>query len=494
MAELSVVTRYESSEVALLKSALKLGFPVWGVIMPVSATFGWCVVVFAALSLISFKLTGYPSMGSFEITTFIVTIWALCTVTVIPLICLMLSRMTEKTDLIIDRSGIQLPLLPNNPGVSGKTLPWSALSRIDVDSGGKGDWQERCLVLFRKKGGPVKIDLFRFSAQDVEKMIMAFEHFNSDCELSGELGSVKDQVKAISDSKDNAGSYTSMWEDELARRYCPTSFLPLEPGRTLRNGAIEVKRHLAMGGLSAVYLVQVDGKELAVLKEAVIPEDTGEGLKEKAKELFEREAALLMKLKHPGIVSVRDYFADQERNYLLLDYLNGQDLKQLVRQNGPRSETEALSWAIQIASIMKYLHEQDPPIIHRDLTPDNLVLTEDGSVVVIDFGAANEFIGKATGTLVGKQAYIAPEQFRGKAQPESDIYAFGCTLFYVLTGQEPEALSTSSPRSKREDLSDEINELVECCTRMEPDDRYRSAAQLLPVLRKISAAGAGVQT
>src|SRR5208282_5715590 len=137
--------------------------------------------------------------------------------------------------------------------------------------------------------------------------------------------------------------------------------------------------------------------------------------------------------------------------------------------------------------IMKHLHELDPPIIHRDLTPDNLVMRDDGNIVLIDFGAANEFISKGTGTFVGKQSFIAPEQFRGKAVLQSDIYAFGCTLFYLLTGQEPEALDCSSPRRLDDKISLELDEAVQCCTQLEADDRYQSAAQLLPVLRKIAA-------
>jgi len=136
---------------------------------------------------------------------------------------------------------------------------------------------------------------------------------------------------------------------------------------------------------------------------------------------------------------------------------------------------------------LKYLHEQDPPIVHRDLTPDNLVIRDDGSLALIDFGAANEFIGNATGTFVGKQAFIAPEQFRGKAVVHSDIYSFGCTLYCLLTAKEPEALCTSNPRDVRADVSNQLSEIVVACTQIEPLDRYPSAAALIPVLRQLSA-------
>src|SRR5262249_51278705 len=103
---------------------------------------------------------------------------------------------------------------------------------------------------------------------------------------------------------------------------------------------------------------------------------------------------------------------------------------------------------------------------------------EDGEVFLIDFGAANEYVGVATGTLVGKQAYIAPEQFRGKAAPQSDIYALGGTMHFLLTGEDPQALSSSHPRAINKNVSDAIDELVAEATRLELADRIASAHEL----------------
>jgi serine/threonine-protein kinase len=130
-----------------------------------------------------------------------------------------------------------------------------------------------------------------------------------------------------------------------------------------------------------------------------------------------------------------------------------------------------------MAEILNYLHTQDPPIIHRDLTPDNVVRREDNDVVLIDFGAANEFVGTATGTLVGKQAYISPEQLRGKATTSSDIYALGGTVHFLLTGKDPEALSASHPK--------ELNAVVSFCTEMETSDRPSSAHELVTLIDRV---------
>lgn len=522
MPELSVKTKFNSPAVNTVRGALKATFPLWGIISGLIAVFGLIALVVALFQTPSSILN--PGESGLQAIFFIVTCLGV-TVT-----GLFLTRLLATNLLVVDKNGMTLPVMPDQLEHSRKYLPWSKVSKIQIlgksDSFGASEssaitdqaleqasqalgqappalgqiasgqspaqkkLQSKTLIVYRESGGPIKLKLSYFDPSELEQMILAIELWSKNFEVDG-LEDLKNDLKVIT-SGGSELSYTDMWEDELRRRFCPTSFVPLEPNRTLKQGSLKVIRHLALGGLAAVYLCDYGEKNLVVLKEAVIPEDAVESVKQKAREMFEREARLLMKLDHPGIVKVLDYFVEDGRHYLMLEYLNGQDLRQFVRQHGPQKEDTVVDWAIQIANIMKHLHEQDPPVIHRDLTPDNLVVTKDGSIVVIDFGAANEFIGTATGTLVGKQSYIAPEQFRGHAIIESDIYAFGCTLYFMLTGEEPEALSTSRPRTIKDDLSVEIDELVGSCTEMEPEDRYRTAAQLIPVLRRIAAVHAGL--
>jgi serine/threonine-protein kinase len=133
-----------------------------------------------------------------------------------------------------------------------------------------------------------------------------------------------------------------------------------------------------------------------------------------------------------------------------------------------------MRWAHEIADVMQYLHSQSPPIVHRDVTPDNLVLDRTGVIKLIDFGAANQLLTTATGTLVGKQAYISPEQFRGKAVAQSDIYSLGCTLYYLATGGDPEALSQSELPPPVDLKMPELNKLIRACTALELQERISS--------------------
>ncbi len=148
-----------------------------------------------------------------------------------------------------------------------------------------------------------------------------------------------------------------------------------------------------------------------------------------------------------------------------------------------------LRWAFEIVALLEYLHGMKPPVVHRDLTPENFIIGSDGTITLIDFGAANEFLGTATGTVVGKNAYIPIEQFRGKAAPRSDIYAFGGTLFFLLTAKDPEPFSQSNPLACGAVVSSRLNDLIRLCTVVEPEKRIQDVEELKREL-KLAEVGA----
>lgn len=279
-------------------------------------------------------------------------------------------------------------------------------------------------------------------------------------------------------------SFTTIWENEVNRRFSSTAFVPLDPGHKLQGNRLTVTQQMAFGGLSAIYLAQNRETELVILKESVIADLAGEKADE-AHRFFEREARLLMKLNHDRIARVMDYFVENGRSYLVLEYRRGRDLRHIVKNDGPLSESKMVDWAMQITDLLSYIHSADPPIIHRDLTPDNLICHDD-ILTLIDFGAANEYLGTATGTLVGKQAYISPEQFRGRASLASDVYALGCTMFFLVTGHDPEPLTCSSPREffaeqkdqQGTEISEEIDKLIQECTAFAVEDRLKTAKEV----------------
>jgi len=461
MAELELTLRYNSIPAKCGLAIMVITLPFWGVAAPVAAG---CLIY-------SMLWPNYITMITPENLRF------LCAALSLPIVGIMLSLFFADNRLLANNSGL---FFPSFLSPFRRKLSWSKVARIAFDKhSGKGGK----IVIHTANNRKIKVDVCRLIPSQVDQLLLAADVWGGKSEKSPELIEFHQSLQKPTGSDET--TYTAMWEAELERRFATTAFMPLDPETKLQNGKLKVVRQLSFGGFSAIYLCLRDDKDLVVLKEAVIPSSTRKEMIDKALELFEREAQLLGRLDHPNIVKVLDHFTENKRQYILLEYLNGQDLRQLVKQQGSQNEGTVLDWTQQLASVLAYLHKQDPAVIHRDFTPDNMVVAEDGSVCVIDFGAANELLGQATGTLVGKQAYISPEQFRGKATAQSDLYALGCTIFFLLTGVDPEPLSTSHPQMHNSDIGFAVDELVAHLTAMELDERVQDCDELLARLNAI---------
>ncbi|MBX9670646.1 MAG: serine/threonine protein kinase [Candidatus Obscuribacterales bacterium] len=461
MAELELSVRYKTLPTRVGFGVMCVSMPFWSLLAPI------------LLGLFVGHVYRNPELA-YSWATFVICFGLLA----INLMGLLLTALSEDDKLYVSKDGIAFPLfmLPNMRFRRNRS--WSELKNADLIQTSATDHGHLLLTF---DGASVSVNLNCIDASDREQLLLAVELWGVDCVRAPALvdyqSKLQNEIRGISQL-----SYTQMWEEELSRRFNATSFVPLEPDAKLRGGKLVISKQLAFGGLSALYLAQMNKLDTVVVKEAVIPQNAEDESRQRAEERIQREAQFLMRLEHDNIAKVRDHFVEEGRHYLLLDYVHGQDLRQYVKQNGPQSEETVLSWAMQIADIVRYLHSQEPPIVHRDLTPDNLVLRNDGAVTLIDFGAANEFIGQATGTLVGKQAYMSPEQLRGKATTQSDLYSLGCTLFYLLVGRDPTPLSTSRPKGALPAVSAELDAIVALLTEFEPEDRIQSADNLIDKL------------
>ena len=483
MAEHSVEIEYASKWRRLALHLLRMAFPIWG-LLP------FFMVLWALFAILTSSLVGATTAKDVSALTML---FLASLVVLTSLLCI---RFLEKSKLLIDKNGIEQPKEIMHFSLRKSYLPWKDVVKVTVSADKhNAHWKKSKLVIFSRHSKPCLIQLGRIQPAELEQLLVSIDVFAPQAEQDSSLSALKEELKqtirqgqsSLLGPADRI-TYTELWEEELSRRFRAAAFMPLEVGLIMRGGSLTIVRQLALGGLSAVYLAQLAGSKLVTLKESVVPEDADGELKEKAREMFAREAQFLMRLNHANIVPVLDYFVEHGRSYLMLDYISGQDLRQYVRQNGSVREALAIEWSVQIAAVIVYLHSQDPPILHRDLTPDNLIVRSDGQIVVIDFGAANEFLGNATGTFVGKQSYIAPEQFRGKATTQSDIYAFGGTLYYLLTGQDPEALTQSEPDKIKEEISPGLVQLVKSCTALEAADRPQTASLVLDQLVQMSKA------
>lgn len=213
---------------------------------------------------------------------------------------------------------------------------------------------------------------------------------------------------------------------------------PLAPNTLLQNRYLIVQL-IGKGGMGEVYLAvdQRLGSAIAI-KRTYFSEDEMLGV------AFEREARTLARLRHPVLPKVSDHFLENENQYLVMEHISGDDLsKRLEANKKPFPLNWVLFWADQLLDALNYLHSHEPPIIHRDIKPQNLKLTDDNQIVLLDFGLAKDSVGQTkittTGSVVGFTPHYAPmEQIRGTGtNPKSDIYSLSATLYQLLTNTVP---------------------------------------------------------
>ena len=224
---------------------------------------------------------------------------------------------------------------------------------------------------------------------------------------------------------------------------------PLENGEVLR-GRYQVRERIGQGGMGSIYLAEdlrLSGR-LCALKEVLYDINLPDPTLEQAREQFFREATVLARLDHPNLPKVSDFFSNGPRDYLVMDYVPGNDLRTLM-QDARRHKTflpekDVLNWANQLADALSFMHSQEPSIVHRDIKPSNLKLTPNGLLKLVDFGLVKIMAPEeVTITVIqgqGTALYTPLEQYGGDGlhtDVRADIYAFGATLYHLLTNQPP---------------------------------------------------------
>ncbi|MBI1297521.1 protein kinase [bacterium] len=227
----------------------------------------------------------------------------------------------------------------------------------------------------------------------------------------------------------------------------------LENGTILRT-RYEIVQLVGQGGMGAVYRAndkRLEGRICAIkeilpsLLNAATEDDLAQTV-----EQFYQEASTLARLDHPNLPKVSDYFSEQGREYLVMDFVSGRDLHEVLgeakRQDKKLSESQVLAWADQLLDAMIYLHNQEPPVIHRDIKPSNIKVTPQGRIKLVDFGLVKVMQpdDNRTVTVVqgrGTAAYTPLEQYggdTGHTDVRSDIYSVGATLYHLLAGVPPQ--------------------------------------------------------
>ncbi|HEY9639631.1 MAG TPA: serine/threonine-protein kinase, partial [Coleofasciculaceae cyanobacterium] len=280
---------------------------------------------------------------------------------------------------------------------------------------------------------------------------------------------------------------------------------PSIPLGTILQNRYRVLSVLGQGGFGRTYLAEDQGRfnERCALKEFIPPQGSAYALT-KAKELFQREAAILYQIQHPQIPQFRATFEENQRLFLVQDYVEGKTFRSLLNDRKAKgltfSEAEGLQLIRQILPVLHHIHSKG--IIHRDIAPDNIILRQqDNLPVLIDFGVVKEIATRVQSpetvsepTTVGKFGYAPSEQMQtGRAYPSSDLYALAVTALVMLTGQEPQELYDDRTLTwtwqRWIKLSPGFSEVLNRMLSYRPGDRYQSAAEVVQALQAASGIG-----
>ncbi len=270
--------------------------------------------------------------------------------------------------------------------------------------------------------------------------------------------------------------------------------------QSLRNGEIlrdryKIREQIGQGGTGSIYLAEdtrLQGR-LCALKEVEHNQALPIDVFKQAREQFFREASVLARLDHPNLPKVSDFFSEGPRDYLVMDFVPGRDLRERMQEARRHktflSEKEVLRWAVQIADALSYLHHQSPPIIHRDIKPSNLKITPNGLIKLVDFGLVKIMApDEVTITIIhgqGTAQYTPLEQYGGDdthTDSRADIFSFGATLYHLLTNEPPtearkrflDNRSLVLPRELNPHLSSHVEKAILWAMSLHPDNRPKN--------------------
>ena len=259
---------------------------------------------------------------------------------------------------------------------------------------------------------------------------------------------------------------------------------------SLLDGKYKILNEIGHGGMSVVYLALNErANKTWAVKE--VRKDGGNDTTVVSQNLV-AETEMLKKLDHPNLPSIIDVIDKDDSFIIVMDYIEGNSLQDLIDTDGPQHPEKVIEWAKQLCDVLGYLHSRRPPIIYRDMKPANVMLRPTGDVTLIDFGTAREYkyANQADTTYLGTRGYAAPEQFGGRGQTDArtDIYTLGATMYHLITGYSPadtnfEVLPIGKfvPQLKGSGLE----KIITKCCQNDPAKRYQDCAELMAALNLV---------
>jgi len=268
-------------------------------------------------------------------------------------------------------------------------------------------------------------------------------------------------------------------------------YLQLSSGIILSN-RYQIQDVIGIGGMGSVYRARdlhfPNVVKLVAVKE-MINQSPDSLLRDTIVKNFEREANILVTLNHPSIPRIFDFFTHDERSYLVMELIFGKDLEAILRSTlDPIREDQVILWSIEVCDVLEYLHTHRPePIIFRDIKPQNLMINQQNHIVIVDFGIAKIFKSGQKGTMIGTEGYSPPEQYRGEATFQTDIYALGATMHHLLTRRDPRleapfSFADRPIRTINPNVSIELDSIITKALCYKPEDRFQLVTEMKSAL------------
>ena len=252
-------------------------------------------------------------------------------------------------------------------------------------------------------------------------------------------------------------------------------------GNEIIDSKYEILKLLNTGGMNSAIYLALDKKlnrQWAIKKVRKSSSQTTS--------MLMAEASIMKNLDHPMLPRIVGIEEDPKFFYIIMDFVQGENLKTVVTSSGPQAQDTVVSWGVKLCDVLTYLHGKG--IVYRDMKPANIMLSPDGNIKLIDFGIAREYKENASEdtTALGTEGYAAPEQYEGKGQTDArtDVYGMGITLFQLLTGVNPSSYQENifSIRLQNPNLSSGLDKIILKCTNKDPKKRYQSTEELKKAL------------
>jgi hypothetical protein len=369
--------------------------------------------------------------------------------------------------------------------INGKTFAWDNIETIQLvrDGALMNSQSARIKLVTKEAADDLILPLHEFdNEEDRQKLYQGFVRWLDKARIAPEIAEALKPHREL--------SFAALWLESMAVPPHREQLLPLAEG-TLLGTRFRVIEKLQQKSESSLYLAEdLDDNQQLVLQESMLPVFADNASKKQAAEDFQTAVARLKAISHPGIVSVKDSLILNQRAFLLLPYIREQTLEEKVNTNGRLTIEETIDLGIQMCDILATLHELTPPLLHRQLTPNILITTKEGELILSSLSIATREREDDSESLDATSItpYTAPEQLKGKPTVRSDVYSAGGIMHFCLTGKHPDSITECHPTLLRDAVPIALSDVIAHATRYDAAERIPDANTLRASLEVLKQA------